>query len=208
MNARLTELHRGLGELGVSLPEGAAARLMSYLDLIAKWNRVYNLTAIRETDKALTHHLFDCLAVLPHLLGGRVADVGSGAGLPGIPIALARPEWNVTLVESNQKKSTFLVQAVADLRIDNASVAAERVETVDRAGGFDVVISRAFSDLPSFAGVAGHLLAPGGALVAMKGLYPDEELALLPDDWRVEDIIALQVPGINAARHLVHMKRV
>ena len=203
----MSQLERALVELDIALPAAAAGRLISFLELIAKWNRVYNLTAIREADKALTHHVLDCLAVLPHLTGGRTADVGSGAGLPGIPLALVRPEWRVTLIESNHKKSTFLTQALAELGIANAAVAAERVETVEPAGGFDLVISRAFSDLPEYVRLSGRLVAPDGTLVAMKGLYPDEELALLPAEWRVETVVPLKVPGIQAARHLVLMKR-
>ncbi|MBL8527174.1 MAG: 16S rRNA (guanine(527)-N(7))-methyltransferase RsmG [Burkholderiales bacterium] len=207
MNAVVDQLERSLLELDISLPTAVAGRLIAYLELIGKWNRVYNLTAIREADKALTHHVLDCLAVLPHLVGGRTADVGSGAGLPGIPLALARPDWRVTLIESNHKKSTFLAQAIAELAIANAVVTGERVEAVEPAGGFDLVISRAFSDLPEFARLAGRLVAPAGTLAAMKGLYPDEELALLPPEWRVESVMPLTVPGIQAARHLVLMKR-
>lgn len=207
MNMTMSQLERALVELDIALPAAAAGRLISFLELIAKWNRVYNLTAIREADKALTHHVLDCLAVLPHLAGGRTADVGSGAGLPGIPLALARPDWRVTLIESNHKKSTFLTQALAELGIANAAVAAERVETVEPVGGFDLVISRAFSDLPEYVRLSGRLVAPEGTLVAMKGLYPDEELALLPAEWRVETVVPLKVPGIQAARHLVLMKR-
>lgn len=207
MNAVVDQLERSLLELDISLPTAVAGRLIAYLELIGKWNRVYNLTAIREADRALTHHVLDCLAVLPHLVGGRTADVGSGAGLPGIPLALARPDWRVTLIESNHKKSTFLAQAIAELAIANAVVTGERVEAVEPAGGFDLVISRAFSDLPEFARLAGRLVAPAGTLAAMKGLYPDEELALLPPEWRVESVMPLTVPGIQAARHLVLMKR-
>jgi 16S rRNA (guanine527-N7)-methyltransferase len=207
MNTVVGQLERALVELDIALPIAVAGQLVAYLELIAKWNRVYNLTAIRETDKALTHHLLDCLVVLSHLTGGRTADVGSGAGLPGIPLALARPDWRITLIESNHKKSTFLTQAVAELGIANAVVAAARVETVEPAGGFDLVISRAFSDLPEYVRLAGRLVAPDGVLAAMKGIYPDEELALLPAEWRVENVIPLAVPGIQAARHLVMMKR-
>jgi 16S rRNA (guanine527-N7)-methyltransferase len=207
MNGVVDQLESALRVLDIGLPATAAGQLVLYLELLAKWNRVYNLTAIREADKALTHHVLDCLAVLPHLTGGRTADVGSGAGLPGIPLALARPEWRVTLIESNHKKSTFQLQAIAELGIANAVVAAERVETVQPDGSFDLVISRAFSDLPEFARLAGRLVAPEGTLAAMKGLYPDEELALLPPSWRVESVIPLHVPGIDAARHLVLLKR-
>jgi 16S rRNA (guanine527-N7)-methyltransferase len=207
MNAIMNQLESALLELEIALPAAATAQLISYLELIAKWNRVYNLTAIREAEKALTHHVFDCLAVLPHLKGGRTADVGSGAGLPGIPLAVAHPDWRVTLIESNHKKSTFLTQALVELGIANAVVAAERVEAVEPAGGFDLVISRAFSDLPEYARLAGRLVAPEGTLAAMKGVYPDEELALLPPQWRVQEVIPLHVPGIEAARHLVLLKR-
>ena len=207
MNAVMGQLERALLELDIALPLPAAGQLIAYLELIAKWNRVYNLTAIREADRALTHHVLDCLAVLPHLEGGRTADVGSGAGLPGIPLALARPDWRVTLIESNHKKSTFLAQVLSELRIQNAAVAADRVEAVEPAGGFDLVISRAFSDLPEYARLAGRLVAPEGTLAAMKGLYPDEELALLPPAWQVDRVIPLKVPGIEAARHLVTLKR-
>lgn len=207
MNAIMSQLESALLELEIALPAAGAAQLIAYLELIAKWNRVYNLTAIREADKALTHHVLDCLAVLPHLKGGRTADVGSGAGLPGIPLAVAHPEWRVTLIESNHKKSTFLTQALVELGIANAVVAAERVEAVEPSGGFDLVISRAFSDLPEYARLAGRLVAPDGTLAAMKGVYPDEELALLPPQWRVHEVIPLSVPGIQAARHLVLLKR-
>jgi len=203
MSAILRQLHAALSGLALRVPDGFQERALAYLDLIAKWNRVYNLTAIRDTDKALTHHVLDSLAVLPHLAGDRIADVGSGAGLPGIPIALARPDWRVTLIESNHKKSTFLRQVIAELEIRNAAVSGERVEAIEPGQRFDVVISRAFADLPEFARLAGRLVAPGGVLVAMKGLYPDEELALLPVTWRVDDVIALEVPGLAAARHLV-----
>lgn len=203
MSAVLRQLDAALSGLGLGVPDGFQERVLAYIDLIAKWNRVYNLTAIRETDKALTHHVLDSLAVLPHIPGDRIADVGSGAGLPGIPLALARPSWQVTLIESSHKKSSFLRQVIADLELSNATVLGARVEAVQPGGGFDVVISRAFADLPEFARLAGHLLAPGGVLVAMKGLYPDEELALLPVSWRVDNVIALQVPGLAASRHLV-----
>lgn len=206
MSAVPLQLDLALAGLGLSVAEEVQARILAYLDLIARWNQVYNLTAIREADKALTHHVLDSLAVLPYLVGGRVADVGSGAGLPGIPLALARPDWQVTLIESNHKKSTFLRQVLAELGISNASVATDRVEEMRPAGRFDLVISRAFSDLPEFARLAGHLVAPGGVLAAMKGLYPDEELALLPANWRVEQVVPLQVPGLAAARHLVLVK--
>jgi 16S rRNA (guanine527-N7)-methyltransferase len=208
MNQALVgQLEHALADLNLALPAGAAGRVVAYLDLMAKWNRVYNLTAIRELDKALTHHVLDCLAVLPHVRGERTADVGSGAGLPGIPVAIARPDWQVTLIESSHKKSTFLSQVVAEVGIANAHVSATRVEAVEPEASFDLVISRAFSDLPEFARLAGRLVAPAGTLAAMKGVYPDEELALLPEEWRVDQVLPLRVPGIDAVRHLVLLKR-
>lgn len=200
------QLDAALAELGVRLPENRQVSILAHLDLIANWNRAYNLTAIREADRALTHHVLDSLAVLPHLEGTRLADIGSGAGFPGLPLALARPEWHVTLVESNHKKATFLRQVLAQLGVENATVVGERVESFRPATGYDVVISRAFSDLPEFVKLSGHLVAPGGRLAAMKGLYPDEELALLPAGWRVEKVTSLHVPGLAAARHLVLVK--
>jgi len=200
------QLDAALAELGIYLSEDVQKRVLGHLDLIAKWNRVYNLTAIRESDKALTHHVLDSLAVLPHLVGNRVADVGTGAGFPGIPLALARPEWEVTLIESSHKKGIFLRQAMAELGLANVTAVTDRVELIQQVIGFDVVVSRAFSDLPEFVKLAGHLVAPGGILAAMKGIYPDEELALLPANWRVENVIPLHVPGLAAARHLVLMK--
>jgi len=196
-------LGQGVEKLGLRLPAGVEARLLEYLGLLEKWNRVYNLTAIREKSKLVSHHLLDSLAVLPHLAGGRVLDVGSGPGLPGIPIALARPDWGVTLLDSNHKKTAFLTQAVGDLNIANAEVRRERVEQWRPATAFDVVISRAFSELADFVRLAGHLVAPGGRLAAMKGLYPYEEIAQLPEGYRVERVVPLVVPGVEGERHLV-----
>ena len=133
--------------------------MLQYLALIQKWNRVHNLTAVREPEAMLVRHLLDSLAVLPHVAGPRIADVGSGAGLPGIPLALARPEWRVTLVESNHKKTAFLQQARIELNLKNVEVMTERVENFRPTDGFDIVISRAFSDLADFASLAGHLCA-------------------------------------------------
>ena len=196
-------LAQGVTELRLDLTEETQRKLLDYLALIEKWNRVYNLTAIREKSKLVSHHLLDSLAVLPHLAGGRVLDVGSGPGLPGIPIALARPDWGVTLLDSNHKKTAFLTQAVGDLNIANAEVRRERVEQWRPATAFDVVISRAFSELADFVRLAGHLVAPGGRLAAMKGLYPYEEIAQLPEGYRVERVVPLVVPGVEGERHLV-----
>jgi 16S rRNA (guanine527-N7)-methyltransferase len=200
-------LDQGLDTLGLRLPPGAETSLLDYLALMQKWNRVYNLTAIRETSKLVSHHLLDSLAVLPHLAGDRLLDVGSGPGLPGIPIALARPDWRVTLLDSNHKKTAFLTQVVGELNIANAAVQRERVEQWEPPHAFDVVISRAFSDLADFVRLAGHLLAPGGRLAAMKGLHPYEEIAQLPEGFRVEQVVPLGVPGVDGERHLVMIEK-
>ena len=204
------QLSEGIEVLGLALPRETQTRMLQYLALIRKWNQVHNLTAVREPEAMLVRHLLDSLAILPHVAGPRIADVGSGAGLPGIPLALARPEWRVTLVETNHKKTAFLQQARIELDLKNVEVMTERVENFHPVDGFDVVISRAFSDLADFAGLAGHLCAPGnggGRLVAMKGVYPHEELAQLPAQFMVEKILPVTVPGLEAERHLVLIKQ-
>src|SRR5690606_16493154 len=148
-----------------------------------KWNRVHNLTSVRSLEAMLTRHVLDSLAVLPYISGPRIADVGSGAGLPGIPLALARSDWHVTLIESNHKKAAFLEQARIELKLKNVEVVIKRVENFHPKQEFDIVISRAFSDLTDFVRLAAHLGlqgSGGGMLVAMKGIYPHEELAQLP----------------------------
>lgn len=197
------QLREGIAALGLSLPAETVEHLLVYLRLLDKWNRTYNLTAVREPDKMVTHHLLDSLSVLPLVSARKVVDVGSGAGLPGIPLALARPGWQVTLIDSNHKKVSFLRQALAELRISNAAVVTERVESWRPVERFDLVISRAFSDLGEFLKLAGHLCVPGGKLAAMKGIYPYEELAQMPDGFRLDRVVPLAVPGLAAERHLV-----
>lgn len=197
------QLREGIAALGLSFPVETVEHLLAYLRLLDKWNRTYNLTAVREPDKMVTHHLLDSLSVLPLVSACKVVDVGSGAGLPGIPLALARPGWQVTLIDSNHKKVSFLRQALAELRIGNAAVVTERVESWRPVERFDLVISRAFSDLGEFLKLAGHLCVPGGKLAAMKGIYPYEELAQMPDGFRLDRVVPLAVPGLAAERHLV-----
>jgi 16S rRNA (guanine527-N7)-methyltransferase len=204
------QLAAGIADLGVAVPPETQTRLLQYLALIQKWNRVHNLTALREPETMLVRHVLDSLSILPHVMGPRVADVGSGAGLPGIPLALARPEWRVVLIESIHKKAVFLQQACIELKLENVEVAAERVEHYHAPDAFDSVVSRAFSDLADFVRLAGHLCAAGdagGRLLAMKGLYPHEELAQLPGQFVVEKILPVAVPGLGSARHLVVIKR-
>ena len=197
------QLAQGLVELGLDVPADIRAKLVAYLALIAKWNRVHNLTAVRETDKMVNAHLLDCLAIVPHLHATSVLDVGSGAGLPGIPLALMWPQARVILLDSNHKKAAFLRQAVIELGLKNAAVVCERVESWRPQEDFDLVISRAFSDLPEFLRLAGRLCRAGGLIAAMKGVYPDEELAQLPRDFKLHRAVPLTVPGLPAKRHLV-----
>jgi len=200
-------LERGLAELALELPREARERLVQYVALLSKWNRTYNLTAIRDPLAMVQNHLLDSLAVLPHLARSsaqtRVADVASGAGLPGIPLALARPQWHVTLVESNQKKAAFLRQAAIELGLANVEVHEGRVELWQPPTRFGVVISRAFATLAEFIAACRHLVTQGGVLAAMKGKRPDRELLALPADVRCKAVLALRVPLLAAQRHLV-----
>jgi len=200
---------RNLAPGGTPLPAVAPAQLAAYLAVLAKWNRTYNLTAIREPARMITHHVLDALAVLPHLpqrTGLRVLDVGSGGGVPGIPLAIARPDWQVVMLDSNHKKSAFVQQAVIELALGNAEAVTARVEDYSPAAPFDIVISRAFADLATFADTSARHLAPGGQLIAMKGVYPDEEIAALPPGIRIVGTRALTVPGLDATRHLIAME--
>ena len=189
-------LDRGLGELGLQLPDGAQAKFLRYTQLLAKWNRTYNLTAVRDPLEMVPHHLLDSLAVIPHLpMEDGLADVGSGAGLPGIPLAIARPQWQVTLNDASQKRTAFLRQAAIELDLTNVAVHEGRVEAWRPANRFAVVISRAFAELERFVARCRHLVCPGGVLAAMAGAAPA--------DNRTGEVIVLRVPLLNAARHLV-----
>jgi 16S rRNA (guanine527-N7)-methyltransferase len=202
-------LETGLAELSVVLPQSGSDKLLRYTDLLAKWNRTYNLTAIRDPLEMITHHLLDSLAVVPHLAmsgTGTLADVGSGGGLPGIPIAIARPEWRITLNDANQKKAAFLRQAAIELSLANVEVHEGRVETWNPATRFAVVISRAFAELAQFVRACRHLVARDGVLAAMKGADPTAEIARVPADCDCGRVIPLKVPLVGAARHLVLCK--
>lgn len=193
-------LDRGLGEMALELPGGARERLLDYVALLAKWNRTYNLTAIRDPVAMVPHHLLDSLSVLAHLplaaAQARLADAGSGAGLPGIPLAIARPGWQVTLAEASQKKAAFLRQAAIELRLENIDVHEGRVEAWHPQPLFDLVISRAFAALSDFIAACRHLVSPRGVLAAMKGAAPQDQ----PADC---SLIRLRVPLLEAQRHLV-----
>lgn len=196
-------LSSGIATLGLNLPAATQQRLLDYLALLAKWNRTYNLTAVREPHAMVAYHVLDSLAVLPHLGGGSLADVGSGGGLPGIPLAIAQPLWRVALVESVQKKAAFLEQCRIDLGLDNVTVVQQRVEAWRPQALFATVISRAFSDLAEFVRLSEHLLSADGVMAAMKGVHPYEELTQLPPGFAATAVLPLRVPGVDGARHLV-----
>jgi 16S rRNA (guanine527-N7)-methyltransferase len=201
------ELEAGLAQLGLELSAEQIDRLNQYLALLNKWNKTYNLTAVRETERMVAYHVLDSLSALPHIQGVRVLDVGSGGGMPGMLFAIARPDWQLTLIDANHKKTTFLRQAAIELGLNNVEVHCERVEAL-AAPAFDVITSRAFADLAEFVRLTRHVLADGGMWAALKGVYPYEEIAQLPDDIRVVSVQALHVPGLDAERHLVTLARV
>ncbi|MEP7060775.1 MAG: 16S rRNA (guanine(527)-N(7))-methyltransferase RsmG [Betaproteobacteria bacterium] len=210
-------LDAGIDALSIALSSRQRDSIRAYLALLDKWNRSFNLTAIREPARMVTHHALDALAVLPHLVAQstprapdphvtRVLDVGTGGGIPGILLAIARPDWRVTLLDANHKKGAFLTQAVIELDLANADVAVSRVEDYRPQALFDIVISRAYADLATFVAGAARHVALDGRLYAMKGVVPDAEIAALPVSVRVSSTITLEVPGLDAARSLVVMQ--
>jgi 16S rRNA (guanine527-N7)-methyltransferase len=197
----------GLASLALSGRPHLYEKLTLYLELLTKWNQVFNLTAIRERDRMVVEHLLDSLAVLGYVRPSRVLDVGSGAGLPGLPFAIAEPSWNVTLLDSNHKKCVFLRQAAIELELPNVEVRCERIESLEPVSTYDTIVSRAFAETQHFARVAAPLLQVNGVLLAMKGLYPQEELAQLPSDVSLKAVEPIRVPGLDAGRHAVVMTR-
>ncbi|MDE1181308.1 16S rRNA (guanine(527)-N(7))-methyltransferase RsmG [Paraburkholderia sp.] len=200
----------GATALGLNLSAQQHDKLLDYVALLAKWNAVYNLTAIRDPRQMLIQHILDSLSIVPHLapLGPSSAlDVGSGGGLPGIVMAIVLPDWSITLNDIVHKKTAFQSQAKAELGLSNLSVVTGRVETlkpgVEVAGKFDVIVSRAFAELADFVTLARHLVADGGAIWAMKGVQPDSEIERLPAGSKAEQIIRLTVPQLDAERHLI-----
>ncbi|HEX4858948.1 MAG TPA: 16S rRNA (guanine(527)-N(7))-methyltransferase RsmG [Usitatibacteraceae bacterium] len=197
----------GLDQLALRLAPAQVAQLLGFVSLLAKWNKTYNLTAVREPEQMVTAHLLDCLAaVAPLGSPGRILDVGTGAGLPGIPLAIARPEWRVTMIDAVAKKVAFVQQAIGLLKLPNARVEHGRVESYKSDGPFDVVISRAFAELNDFSHAALDQAAPQGTLVAMKGVYPHDELGRLPANVVVDRVVPLRIPGTDAQRHLVFLR--
>lgn len=219
MNAAVqTALEAGIETMGLAMPCEARERLAAYVEFLAKWNATYNLTAIREQDRMVSHHLLDSLSVARYIKPGKLLDVGSGGGLPGIVLAIwgaaCLPDLAVTVLDANHKKTAFLRQAKIELKLDNLEVSGERVEAWQPAGRFGQIVSRAFSDLADFFNLTRHLGAdaverpPHGAQwLAMKGVHPHEEIAQLPPDARLEGVHRLRVPGLDAERHLVVLQR-
>lgn len=200
-----TDLSDGIAQLGITVAPEAQQKLLDYLALLQKWNKVYNLTAIRNPRQMVSNHLLDSLALLPYLWPRNWLDVGCGAGLPGIVLAIVRPEWSFTLLDSNSKKTSFVQQASIELGLDNVVVCCARIEEWQTTEKFDGIISRAFAETLEFVALTRHLLAEGGCWAAMKGV-PEQELRRLPEDVKVEQIIPLQIPKLEAARCLVVLR--
>lgn len=197
------QLAAGADRLGVALSRSAIAQLLDYLTLMERWNRVVNLTAVREPAAMVTRHLLDSLAVLPYIPPGTLIDVGSGAGLPGIPVAVAQPDRAVTLLDRAQKRIRFLTEVAAQLALTNVALVAERVEDYHPPRRFAVVITRAFASLGDIVSATASLLAEGGVIIALKGARPTEELAQLPPTFVAAAVHEVDVPGLHARRHVV-----
>lgn len=198
---------QGIAALKLTLSADQRASLLGYLQLLGKWNRVYSLTAIRDPREMITRHLLDSLAVLRYIKGPRVLDVGTGAGVPGIPLAVALPDVQFVLLDSVAKKTRFVVQAVSELGLKNVTVETQRVENYRPAELFDTVISRAYASLAEFITAAGPLCRRDGVLLAMKGRHPQEELASLPSGYRLREAARLIVPGLDEERHAICIGR-
>ena len=201
--AAAQQLAQGLAAMGLEVPAAAQEKLLAYAALLEKWNKTYSLTALRGADKAVSHHLLPTLAVLPHVPAGTLLDVGSGGGMPGIPLAIVLPELAVTLIDSNSKKTAFLRQAAIELRLSNVNVHCGRVEQYHPSLPFSAITSRAFAELADFVVLSRHLLAADGVWLAMKGVRPEAEIAALPAGVRVRAVHPLQVPGVEGERHVV-----
>lgn len=203
-----SRLANGLEALGLALAPGQVEALLTLVAELAEWNTRVNLTAIKDPAEVVDKHLLDSLAVLPHVRGLQVADIGTGAGFPGLPLAVADLDRRYTLVESTGKKVAFVRHAAAMLQLPNVEVVHERAESYKPARPFDSVIARALGSLADFVRVAGHLAARDGRLLAMKGKVPDDELKALPSGWKARAVHPIRVPGLDAERCLVELARV
>lgn len=201
-------LANGIKELQLDLTQQQHEQLLDYLALLFKWNSVYNLTSVRDPMQMVTQHILDSLTAVPAFAGAAsVLDVGAGGGLPGLVLAISRPDMKVALIDTVHKKTAFLTQVKAELGLANVTVYTARVEQLQVPHKFDVITSRAFADLSDFVNWSGHLLAEGGKFIALKGTAPAEEQERLPSDWKVSELRAIQVPGLQAERHLVFIEK-
>ena len=204
MNACREKLQHGLAALGLDIGESREEALLRFVSLMTKWNKAYNLTAVREPLDMVALHILDSLAILPHLRPSRIADIGTGAGLPGIPLAICLPDCQFTLVDSNSKKTRFVQQAILELQLKNVEVVHSRVEQLNPEQRYSTVITRAFASMPEIIRLTAHLVADGGLLLAMKGQRPDDELAGLQMAYSV---VPISTPGINAERCLILVEK-
>ncbi len=206
-SAEIAQLLRGAAQMSVPLTESQAVKLLDYLDLLQKWNKAYNLTAVRDRSAMLTQHLLDSLSIVSHLPPGDLLDVGSGGGLPGIPLAILQPERSITLIDTVGKKVAFLKQAALTLGLKNLHAVSDRIESwvppAEHDAGFALISARAYATLSTLVGQTRRLLAKNGGWFAMKGVFPEAEMAELPPDIVVKAVIPLQVPDLGAERHLV-----
>lgn len=196
------QLHQGLQAMNIELAPPIRQKLLVFLEFLEKWNHTYNLTAVRDPEQMIPRHLLDSLSVLPYLQGARALDIGTGAGLPGLPLAMARPDMNFTLLDSNTKKTRFVTQAVHELGLKNVHIEAVRVEKFQPPEKFDTLLARAFASIPDMLAASQHLCAPLGRFLLMKGVFPQEELAAITNGYQTE-VKVLRIPGLDAERHLV-----
>ncbi len=201
------QLADGLADLDQELDATRQQRLLTFLALLNKWNRAYNLTAVREPGQMVSRQLLDSLSILPFVTADHLLDVGAGGGLPGIPLAIALPERRFTLLDSNSKKTRFLTQCVLELGLKNVDIVHGRAESCDPALRYQQISSRAFTALDNLVAWCGHLLADEGEFLAMKGQFPDDEVAALPGGWQVTSRQSLSVPGSDGDRHLLVIRR-
>lgn len=206
-------LREGARTLGIALNDLQQAQLLNYLAMLAKWNKTYNLTSIREPEQMMTHHLLDSLAVVPAFFGAQnVLDVGAGGGLPGMILAIwaltSQPTMRISMIDTVHKKTAFLTQVKAEMGLKNVRVYTARVEQLEVPHKFDVITSRAFAELADFINWSAHLLTDDGQFIALKGLQPNAELKRLPAGWEVTEMRPVTVPGLEAERHLIFIKKV
>lgn len=203
VESRRAVLNQGVESLGLPLSDTQLTKMLAFIQLIAKWNKAYNLTAIRQMDDMVSLHLLDSLAILPYVQGNRIVDIGTGAGLPGIPLAIALPDTTFVLLDSNAKKTRFVQQAILELKLGNVAVIHSRIEDYQPDDLFDTVLTRAFASLPEIVEKVAHVAQPNGLLLAMKGQVPAAEMQMLSSP---SDVIPICVPGVSAERCLVKIK--